>query len=130
MCKWVVDKNKKLVVSVETGSVVVLGEHQFKLLLVLLENTGSVLTKDYLVSSVWDGKVIGSSSLPGAIHTLRVAFGDNGKIQSVIKTIPKKGYKIENNNLFSFKEREFYNRISFLDNRVSIWGRLKRQFLE
>lgn len=72
-----------------------LGEYQLKLLLVLAERAGKVITREELNQLVWERRVIGNNSLPNAIHALRIALDDDGKQQRIIKTIPRKGYILE-----------------------------------
>ncbi|MCW2097356.1 UNVERIFIED_ORG: hypothetical protein M2382_003916 [Enterobacter sp. BIGb0239] len=48
-----------------------------------------------MTTLVWERRVIGNNSLPNAIHALRSALEDDGKQQKIIKTIPKKGYLLE-----------------------------------
>jgi DNA-binding winged helix-turn-helix (wHTH) protein len=79
----------------KTGEIKRLGEYQYNLLSLLLEHAGEVLTRNELTTRVWKNRVMGSNSLPNAIHALRQALGDNGKQQQVIKTIPKKGYLLD-----------------------------------
>lgn len=69
-----------------------LGEFQHKLLLILMENAGEICTREMLIHKVWENRVIGPNSLSNAIHALRLALGDDGKSQQIIRTIPKIGY--------------------------------------
>jgi DNA-binding winged helix-turn-helix (wHTH) protein len=72
-----------------------LGEYQLKLLSVLLEHVGHVLSHDQLTQLVWKRRVIGHNSLPNAIHRLRAALDDKNKQQRIIQTIPKMGYLLD-----------------------------------
>lgn len=68
-----------------------LGEYQLKLLDILTQHAGEILSREELTNMVWERRVIGNNSLPNAIHALRAALEDDGKQQRIIKTIPKKG---------------------------------------
>ncbi|MGF6271351.1 DNA-binding winged helix-turn-helix (wHTH) protein [Lelliottia nimipressuralis] len=92
---WLVDLPSGSLISMVTGERKRLGEYQLKLLDVLLENAGKILTREELTTLVWERRVIGNNSLPNAIHALRSALEDDGKQQKIIKTIPKKGYLLE-----------------------------------
>ncbi|QHB33944.1 transcriptional regulator [Yersinia canariae] len=81
----------------KTGETKRLGEYQLKLITVLLEHAGKILSRDEITSLVWHRRVIGNNSLPNAIHTLRVALGDKNKQQRIIQTIPKMGYSLDPN---------------------------------
>lgn len=92
---WLVDLPSGAIISLVTGERKRLGEYQLKLLDVLANNAGKILTREELTTLVWERRVIGNNSLPNAIHALRTALEDDGKAQKIIKTIPKKGYLLE-----------------------------------
>lgn len=92
---WLVDLPTGAIISLVTGERKRLGEYQLKLLDVLVNNAGKILTREELTTLVWERRVIGNNSLPNAIHALRTALEDDGKAQKIIKTIPKKGYLLE-----------------------------------
>ncbi|MBF4167767.1 transcriptional regulator [Enterobacter hormaechei] len=92
---WLIDLPSGSIVSLVSGERKRLGEYQLKLLDVLVTNAGKILTREELTTLVWERRVIGNNSLPNAIHALRTALEDDGKTQKIIKTIPKKGYLLE-----------------------------------
>ncbi|GKX56255.1 hypothetical protein SOASR030_23670 [Leminorella grimontii] len=92
---WLIDSATDSIIHQETKEVKRLGEFQFKLLLILSEHAGAILSKERLNSLVWEKRVIGQNSLPNAIHALRAALEDSGKDQKVIITVPRKGYLLE-----------------------------------
>lgn len=92
---WYIDFASGTLLHQESGEQRRLGEYQLKLLQVLAEHAGKILSRDELNTLVWERRVIGNNSLPNAIHALRVALEDDGKQQRIIKTIPKKGYILE-----------------------------------
>ncbi|MGE9550266.1 winged helix-turn-helix domain-containing protein [Erwinia amylovora] len=92
---WLIDIPSGSLVHQQSGEQRRLGEYQLKLLIVLVQNAGKILTREELNTLVWERRVIGNNSLPNAIHALRVALEDDGKQQRIIKTIPKKGYILE-----------------------------------
>lgn len=92
---WLLDVNSSSLIHQQSGEQRRLGEYQFRLLLVLAEHAGQILSRDELNGLVWERRVIGNNSLPNAVHALRVALDDDGKHQAIIRTIPKKGYILE-----------------------------------
>lgn len=92
---WFIDFSSGTLIHQGTGEQRRLGEYQLKLLQVLAEHAGNILSREELNTLVWERRVIGNNSLPNAIHALRVALEDDGKQQRIIKTIPKKGYILE-----------------------------------
>lgn len=89
---WLIDESANALVNAHTGELRKLGEYQFRLLTVLVEHAGKVLSREDITNMVWVDRVIGSNSLPNAVHALRTALEDDGKTQRIIRTIPKRGY--------------------------------------
>lgn len=92
---WRLDLPAGAIVHHQTGEIRRLGEYQIKLLFCLAQHAGQTLSRNELTALVWERRVIGDNSLSNAIHALRVALEDDGKLQKVIKTIPKRGYLLE-----------------------------------
>src|SRR6476619_3325142 len=65
----------------------------FDLLVYLLENRDRVVSRDDLIALVWGGRIVSDSTLDSRINAARNAIGDNGKAQTLIKTIPRKGVR-------------------------------------
>ncbi len=62
-------------------------------LLVLVENSERVVTKDKLMETLWPDSFVEESSLSQNISLLRKALGENGAAPQFIETIPKRGYR-------------------------------------
>ncbi len=65
----------------------------FSLLVVLVQNSGEVLTKERLLDEVWGGTFVEEGNLSYNIRQLRLLLGDNAREPKFIETIPKAGYK-------------------------------------
>jgi DNA-binding winged helix-turn-helix (wHTH) protein len=65
----------------------------FDLLVHLITNRERVVSKNELVEVVWDGRVVSDSALTTAINAARVAIGDSGDAQRLIKTYPRRGVR-------------------------------------
>ncbi len=65
----------------------------FDLLVFVVQNRDRVVSKDDLIASVWQGRIISESTLTSRINAVRKAIGDNGEDQHLIRTIPKKGFR-------------------------------------
>jgi TolB-like protein/Tfp pilus assembly protein PilF len=63
----------------------------FDLLVYLLQNRDRVVSKDDLIASVWDGRIVSDSTLTSRINAARKAVGDSGEDQKLIRTVPRKG---------------------------------------
>lgn len=76
------------------GSELVAVEPQvFDLLKYLIQHRDRIVTKDDLIADVWDGRIVSESTLSSRLTAVRQAVGDSGKIQRMIKTIPRKGFR-------------------------------------
>jgi len=65
----------------------------FDLLVYLLENRDRVVSKDDLIASIWDGRIVSESTLTSRINAARKAVGDSGRDQKLIRTISRKGFR-------------------------------------
>ncbi len=63
------------------------------LLLYLVSNRDRVVSRDDLINAVWDGRIVSESALASCINAARVAVGDSGEEQRLIKTLPRKGLR-------------------------------------
>ncbi len=65
----------------------------FDLLVHLVQNRDRVVTKDDLIAAVWGGRIVSESTLTSRINAARKAVGDSGPQQSLIRTVPRKGFR-------------------------------------
>jgi Tol biopolymer transport system component len=65
----------------------------FHTLLVLVENSGQVVSKDELMKSVWPDTFVEEGNLTQNISVLRKVLGENSGEHTYIETIPKQGYR-------------------------------------
>jgi adenylate cyclase len=65
----------------------------FDLLVYLIRNRDRVVSKDDLIASVWDGRIVSESTLTSRIYAARKALGDSGEDQKLIRTIARKGLR-------------------------------------
>src|SRR6202047_4370209 len=88
-------------VSLESGEVRKAGlrirveQQPMKLLEILLEHPGEVVTREELRSRVWPNESFGDfdQALNIAIGKLRSALGDSAESPRFIETLPKRGYR-------------------------------------
>src|SRR5580704_23030 len=72
---------------------VAVGPQVFDLLIHLIENRGRVVSKDELFDVIWHGRTVSESTLSSHVNFARRAIGDTGEEQSLIRTIPRKGFR-------------------------------------
>jgi DNA-binding winged helix-turn-helix (wHTH) protein/TolB-like protein/cytochrome c-type biogenesis protein CcmH/NrfG len=65
----------------------------FDLLVLLLENSGRVVSKDELLETVWKDQFVEENNLTVQISALRKALGDSATSPKYLATIPQKGYQ-------------------------------------
>ena len=65
----------------------------FDLLEFLIRNRERVLTKDDLIASIWNGRIVSESALSTCINAVRSAINDTGGRQRLIRTLPRKGMR-------------------------------------
>ena len=65
----------------------------FDLLDYLIRNRERVVSKDDLISAVWNGRIVSDAALTTRLNAARSAIGDSGEKQRLIKTLPRKGFR-------------------------------------
>jgi pimeloyl-ACP methyl ester carboxylesterase/DNA-binding winged helix-turn-helix (wHTH) protein len=65
----------------------------FDLLVYLITHRDSVISKDQMVEVVWKGRFISDVTLNSRVNSARHAIGDDGKRQSLIRTVPRRGFR-------------------------------------
>ena len=65
----------------------------FETLLVLVENSGHVLSKDELMERVWPDTAVEENNLAQNISALRKALGEASSGRKFIETVPRRGYR-------------------------------------
>jgi DNA-binding winged helix-turn-helix (wHTH) protein/tetratricopeptide (TPR) repeat protein/TolB-like protein len=65
-----------------------------QVLALLAGRAGDVVSKQELLSSVWEGTFVSDEVLANAIWELRRTLGDDAKRPRFIQTLPKKGYRL------------------------------------
>jgi TolB-like protein len=76
-----------------SGELVSLEPQIFDLLQFLIENRERVVSKDEIVTAVWNGRIVSESTITSRITDLRHAVGDTGGQQKVIRTLARKGFR-------------------------------------
>ncbi|MDC8002493.1 helix-turn-helix domain-containing protein [Aureisphaera galaxeae] len=92
--KVVVDSNEIH----SNGTITKLTPKEKEVLLVLYDHRGSTVSRSYLLETVWGDPLGNDSGLSQAISKLRQVFRDDPKHPVLIKTIPKLGYQLLEDN--------------------------------
>jgi DNA-binding winged helix-turn-helix (wHTH) protein len=79
----------------KNGRRVKVQEQPFRLLVILLENAGHVVSREQIQNRIWEGNtfVDFDSGLRVAVRKLREALGDDAENPRYIETVPKRGYR-------------------------------------
>lgn len=75
------------------GDIVPVEPQVFDLLVYLIANRDRVVSKDDLIASVWNGRIVSESTLATRINAARKAIGDDGASQRLIRTSIRKGIR-------------------------------------
>jgi len=65
----------------------------FDLLVFLVGNRNRVVSKDDLLTAVWDGRIVSESTIATRLNAVRRVIGDNGEQQRLVRTIIGKGVR-------------------------------------
>ena len=76
------------------GKTVHLEPQVMKVLAYLASKPHEVVSKDELLSELWNGNVASDASLARCISRIRVVFGDDARKPRIVETIPKVGYRL------------------------------------
>ena len=89
---WTVDP---LSASIEKdGEVIRVEPKVMHVLMVLVDNAGTTVTREELFEVVWEGAFVEENVLNRSVSQLRKAFGDDPRNPQYIETIPKVGYRL------------------------------------
>ena len=73
--------------------VIAIAPQVFDLLGYLIGNRERVVSKDDLISAIWQGRAVSDVALTTCLNAVRKAIGDSGDEQRLIKTFPRKGVR-------------------------------------
>lgn len=81
----------------KNGAEIVLTAMEYRLLLILVNNKGRVLSRNQLLENIWDidGIFVNDNTLTVYIKRLRDKIEDNSDDPKIIKTVRKMGYILE-----------------------------------
>ena len=75
------------------ADLIALAPQVFDLLQYLIRNRDRVVSKDDIISAVWNGRIVSDAALTTRLNAARTAVGDTGERQHLIKTLPRKGFR-------------------------------------
>lgn len=76
------------------GELLHLEPQVFALLVCLVRANGGLVSKEALIETVWHNLNVSDATISARINAARTAVGDTGKAQSVIRTVPKRGFQM------------------------------------
>ncbi|MDN3279439.1 winged helix-turn-helix domain-containing protein [Frankia sp. RB7] len=75
------------------ADVIAIAPKVFDLLNYLICNRERVVSKDDLIRTIWQGRIVSDAALTTRLNAARNAIGDSGDQQRLIKTLPRKGFR-------------------------------------
>lgn len=101
----------------------------FATLLYLVEHSGRLVEKTEMIDQIWDGTFVEESAVSWCIWSIRNALGDDSKAQTIIKTVPKRGYRfiadvriVERGNDGAYDEQGLSAEASGVDESPNVTG--------
>ncbi len=100
-----------------------------QLLVYLVQNAGSDLSKENILRAVWGEGVFTEEVLTVAVSSLRKALGDNSRTPNYIKTLPRFGYRMLTPpislmstppNASPIPQSKFLTVLEFLESRIGL----------
>lgn len=64
-----------------------------EVLCILIERRGAVVSKEYLMETVWADSFVEESNITQSVYSLRRALGKDADGRDFIETVPKRGYR-------------------------------------
>ncbi len=86
-----IDRSERLLL--RDGEPIALTPRVFDTLIVLVENSGHILSKEEVMKKVWADSIVEEANLTKNISTLRKALGQTSETVQYIETIPWRGYR-------------------------------------
>ena len=65
----------------------------FDLIVHLVRNNDRIVSRDELIETIWNGRIVSEATLSSRINAARRALGDNGNDQVFIRTLHKRGFR-------------------------------------
>jgi DNA-binding winged helix-turn-helix (wHTH) protein/Tfp pilus assembly protein PilF len=72
---------------------IVIAEKAFQTLVHLVRNSGTLVTREAILATVWPGVLVEEGNIGKVVHAVRRALRDRSGQSSCIETIPKHGYR-------------------------------------
>lgn len=66
----------------------------YDMLSLFLREAGKLVDRDRLIEEVWGGRIVSDATISSRINALRKAIGDNGKVQALLRTVPRRGFRL------------------------------------
>jgi transcriptional activator of cad operon len=76
------------------GTVVHLRPQLTNLLVLLAQHAGRTVSKDEILSTVWEGQFVAESGMTRCIAEIRQALEDDARDPKIVQTITKRGYRL------------------------------------
>ncbi|HEY1930162.1 MAG TPA: winged helix-turn-helix domain-containing tetratricopeptide repeat protein [Caulobacteraceae bacterium] len=77
----------------KTGELIPIEPQVFDLLTFLVEACDRVVSRDDMLEAVWRGRIVSEATISSRLNAARVAIGDTGAEQRLIRTLPRKGVR-------------------------------------
>src|ERR1044072_7945785 len=76
-----------------SGEAVHIEPQLFDLIVPLVRNHDRIVSKDELIETIWNGRIISEAALSSRINGARRALGDNGNDPASLRTLHNRGFR-------------------------------------
>ncbi|MEM7423660.1 MAG: winged helix-turn-helix domain-containing protein [Pseudomonadota bacterium] len=90
------------------GENVAIEPRAFDLLCLLVSNRDRLVSREEIVSEVWDGRHISDAAISTCIKSVRKAINDDGDLQRLIKTVRGRGFRFAGEATEGVPERQVF----------------------
>lgn len=77
---------------------------EYQILSLLVSRSPELVSRSEIIENIWKGTYCSDSTINQTIKSIRQKIGDDG--HTMIRTIPRLGYKVENKEIFQFISEE------------------------
>ncbi len=121
---WILDTNNGSLCSIEgkkenQDQNITLEPRVMRLLVYLLDHPLITISRDELITNIWDGATVSESAINWTIAQLRKSLKDKQTPKRYIQTLSKQGYLWREKVEFSYPEREYPSKIRNEKTRVT-----------
>ncbi|MEB6336463.1 transcriptional regulator [Serratia rhizosphaerae] len=101
---------------------------EYQILSLLVANSPELVTRTEIIESIWKGTYCSDSTINQTIKSIRQKIGDSE--HTIIRTIPRLGYKVENRAIFNFLSDDSHDEEPILNSGLLVSDDIQQESSE